>query len=100
MLSMTFTTILTCSTRHEKKQILDHVIHDVLPVQKHVLACFGERHQNHCFLIVIINCMFTFIINYMFTFIINCMFTFIINCMFTFIIDCMLDCMFTLHVSR
>ena len=54
MLSVTFTTILTCSTRHEKKQILDHVIHDVLPVQKHISTCFGERHQNHCFLIVIL----------------------------------------------
>ena len=53
MLSVTFTTILTCSTRYKKKQILDHVIHDVLPVQKHVSACFGECHQNHCFLIVI-----------------------------------------------
>ena len=51
---MMFTKILTCSTRHEKKQILDHVIHDILPVQKHVSACFGERHQNHCFLIVVL----------------------------------------------
>ena len=54
MLSVTFMTILTCFTCHEKKQILDHVIHDVLRVQKQVSACFGERHQNHCFLIVIV----------------------------------------------
>ena len=53
MLSVMFTIILTYSTCHEKKQILDHVIHDVLIVVKLRFYMLVKAYRNSKKLIVV-----------------------------------------------